>query len=110
MTERWLGTEAAGFSLCHGLAGNADVLLRGASILGDGDSEGMRAAIDVADTGLERYDASGRWPLGAEGQPPGLMVGLAGIGYWYLRVADPTLPSVLLVHPECLADSEPQSR
>jgi hypothetical protein len=37
------------------------------------------------------------------------MIGLAGVGYWYLRVADPTLPSVLLVRPECLADQAPST-
>jgi lantibiotic modifying enzyme len=33
------------------------------------------------------------------GSNPSLMIGLAGIGYFYLRLADPTLESVLLVHP-----------
>jgi hypothetical protein len=28
------------------------------------------------------------------------MVGFAGMGYFYLRLANPALPSVLLLHPE----------
>ena len=36
----------------------------------------------------------------AEIEPPGLMVGLAGVGYTLLRQADPAaLPSVLLLAP-----------
>jgi lantibiotic modifying enzyme len=33
------------------------------------------------------------------GSNPSLMIGLAGIGYFYLGLADPALPSVLLVRP-----------
>ena len=37
-----------------------------------------------------------RWWRGT----PDLMLGLAGIGYFYLRLHDPTIPSILLVESE----------
>ena len=42
------------------------------------------------------------WPCGVMGgwETPNLMLGLAGIGYFYLRLHDPAMiPSTLLVHP-----------
>ena len=33
------------------------------------------------------------------GSNPSLMIGLAGVGYFFLGLADPALPSVLLVTP-----------
>jgi lantibiotic modifying enzyme len=40
------------------------------------------------------------WPCGVRrGSNPSLMIGLAGIGYSYLGLADPTLRTVLLVGP-----------
>jgi lantibiotic biosynthesis protein len=90
--------------LCHGLAGNADVLAEGARRLG-GDWAAAAAELvdEVADTAAERYAASGAWPSGAGGAyAPGLMIGLAGVGRFYLRRAQPELPSVLLPEPERL--------
>ena len=88
-----------GFSLCHGLAGIADFLLLAAVALPDPDAR--RVAWETAAAGAARY--AGRpanWPCGlARGSTPSLMTGLAGIGYFYLRLADPTVPSVLLVTP-----------
>jgi hypothetical protein len=43
------------------------------------------------------------WPCGVPGggESPSLMLGLAGIGHFYLRLYDPaSVPSVLLVKPE----------
>ncbi len=84
----------ANFSLCHGQAGNADVLICGSE---------LRAAEAIAQEGLERYERRGiPWPCGLPGaqETPGLMLGLAGIGYFYLRLADrERVRSVLL--PGC---------
>jgi hypothetical protein len=33
------------------------------------------------------------------------MLGLAGIGYFYLRLHDPAIPSMLLLHRESLAEA-----
>jgi class II lanthipeptide synthase len=80
------------FSLCHGLAGNAEILLEG------GDHA---TAEEVAGTGIERYAHNGRpWPCGTiSGVTPALFLGLAGIGRFYLRLHDPQLPSLLLPRP-----------
>lgn len=95
-------TEAAlrtmNFSLCHGLAGNGEVLHLGAQGLGADFPDGARLAADVAATGIERYgDGRRPWPCGAAGPTPALMIGLAGTGLFYLRLADPARPSVLLL-------------
>ena len=88
-----LRDPAANFSLCHGLAGNADILLEGKHWL-----PSLQHAVNaVATQGGECY-ALGKqpWPCGcANGRTPGLMLGTAGIGYFYLRVHDPMIPSVL---------------
>jgi len=89
--------STGGFCLCHGVAGNADLLLYGAQVLGE---ERWRAIAETAARqGIERYERrSVPWPGGLPGQNelPGLMLGLAGIAYFYLRLADPAVPTVLL--------------
>jgi lantibiotic modifying enzyme len=47
---------------------------------------------------VERYARTrAAWPCGTHtGETPNLMLGLAGIGYFYLRLAQPQVPSVLL--------------
>jgi hypothetical protein len=38
------------------------------------------------------------------------MTGLAGIGYWYLRLSNPAIPSLLLLNPgRCGAKAAPES-
>ncbi|MDQ3849135.1 MAG: hypothetical protein M3296_00765, partial [Actinomycetota bacterium] len=97
-----LASGAGNFSLCHGLAGNAEILLEGARLLGDGASEGAELARAVADAGLERHvEGTAPWPCGTlEGETTSLFLGLAGIGMFYLRLHDPTRPSVLLITPQ----------
>ena len=90
------------FSLCHGLAGNAEVLLCGAQVLGKEAAADAALARKVARVGLDMHAArGGEWPCGNGGQTPGLMVGLAGIGHFYLRLHDPAVPSILLLRREC---------
>lgn len=86
-------------SLCHGLLGNAEVLLHGAHMLGDQDMEIQ--AREAALASIAAYGAGKRpWPCGAHtGEVPGLMLGLAGIGHVFLRLHDPAVPSVLFLRP-----------
>ena len=93
--EADLGRDRGNFSLCHGLAGNADVLLEGAAAgLAEGDDELARA---VGAFGLDQHLAAGTWPCGiGRGQTPGLMLGLAGIGGFYLRLSRPSSPTALM--------------
>jgi hypothetical protein len=53
----------------------------------------------VAAAGQDHYGGpGGAWPCGAGGgETPGLLLGLAGIGLFYLRLHHPATPAVLLV-------------
>jgi lantibiotic modifying enzyme len=95
-TIGWLDeAEDANFSLCHGIAGNAELLLD------SGEAEYMKIARAVGEAGIERYESqSVPWPCGTHSdfEPPGLMLGLAGIAHFYLRLHDPaSVPSVLVL-------------
>ena len=94
-------TGIGNFSLCHGIAGNADVLLDGVRA-GLGDASDLDLLRQAAELGAERYARAGRaWPCGTHAaETPSLMLGLAGIGLFYLRLANPTVPSVLAISAE----------
>ena len=79
--------EIDDLTICHGAAGSADVLL----------SAGLdEIAYELGHAALERHAATGRWPCGPlGGTSPALFRGLAGIGWWYLRLHDPAIPSPL---------------
>lgn len=92
-------STADGYSLCHGLGGNAELFIVAADTLGD---ERYRAvADDIGDRGLQAVHRNrDPWPCGilSGGETPNLMLGTAGIGYFYLRLYDSSaVPSVLLV-------------
>jgi lantibiotic modifying enzyme len=90
--DRDLAHGRANLSLCHGLCGNAEILAEA------GDQGPANA---VARHGRHAYEPDGSWPCGMPtGQTPSLMVGLAGIGHFYLRRSDPRVPSVLLIRRE----------
>jgi type 2 lantibiotic biosynthesis protein LanM len=85
--------------LCHGDLGNLELVLQAASALSD---HPCRAHIRELCSGVLQSIAKYGWlcavPLQVE--TPGLMLGLAGIGYGLLRQAVPTrVPSVLLLEP-----------
>jgi lantibiotic modifying enzyme len=86
------------FCLCHGLGGNADLLIYASQVLGE--ARWLRAAEAAGRMGAERIERKNRlWDSGLQSrnEVPGLMLGLAGIGYFYLRLADPArTPTVLL--------------
>jgi lantibiotic modifying enzyme len=86
------------FSLCHGWAGLGDFAWLAAEALGS--TEARSLGEEIADRGASANAGSpGRWHCGMQrGTHPSLMLGLAGIGHFYLRVADPTVPSLTLVH------------
>jgi lantibiotic modifying enzyme len=103
-TGKHLRPEAGGsqnYSLCHGLAGNSELPLYASMVLGD--ERLRRQAEDVGRYGIETYlRTRTAWPCGVigGGETPSLMLGLAGIGYFYLRLHDPEgVPSVLIVSP-----------
>ncbi|MGB7439551.1 MAG: type 2 lanthipeptide synthetase LanM family protein [Coleofasciculaceae cyanobacterium] len=96
-------TLAHGFggnhSLCHGDLGNLELLLQASLTLNEPQ---WKTQVDrLSAIILESINQHG-WlcgvPLGVE--TPGLMTGLAGIGYELLRLAEPKrVPSVLVLEP-----------
>ena len=93
------GGFGSNHSLCHGDLGNLEPLLE-ASLRADGSPWRERVS-RIASIVLESIRESG-WvcgvPFGVE--TPGLMTGLAGIGYGLLRLAEPMrVPSVLSLAP-----------
>ena len=82
-------------SLCHGDLGNLELLIRARELGHEGDWE--RALADQS-ARLVAKVACGEWECGIPGgvETPGLMMGLAGVGYGLLRVAAPDrMPSLL---------------
>jgi lantibiotic modifying enzyme len=86
------------FSLCHGDGGNADLLIIAADLW---DRPELRSQAEAAgDRGIEQFENHGLpWPCGVSGagETPNLMLGIAGIGYFLLRLYDSgNIPTVLL--------------
>lgn len=88
--------SGANYSLCHGLAGNTDVLLYANQILNT--DEYLALAQEVGNYGINAYTNTRTiFPSGVndpsgvtKGQQEnhGLMLGLSGTGYFYLRLAN----------------------
>ncbi len=101
-TEKMLGMDQINFSLCHGIGGNAWVLSYGSELLGNDFLKGHEIASLAAYTGLDLYAKNGhRWPLGAFGNhSPGMMIGLSGVGSFYLKMYNNRIPSMLMLDQE----------
>jgi lantibiotic modifying enzyme len=89
------------FCICHGLAGNAELPLLVSQWPGH---ESLREKAEcVGQLGIDRFEKTGMpWPynLGGTGETPSLFCGMAGIGYFYLRLWRPDrVPSILLLRP-----------
>ena len=100
LTERWtraaMGSFRGGFSLCHGIAGNAEVV-RECEGIGE---EPAALHGDVCRWGASEFHARGLpWPDCAS---PSLMTGRAGVAYFYLRAENEGLPLLLLPGPDWL--------
>ncbi len=94
--ERLAALAGADSSLCHGVAGLAEVLLTGGTWLAE---ETYRTHARAAAGLLAGNAADSGWPSGApsRGPNPSLMLGSAGVGYHFLRQALPRrVPPILL--------------
>ena len=89
------------FSLCHGAAGTGDVLLQASA--GPEDRRARMAAA-IGRHGIDhRGPAAASLPCGVpHGVTPGLFLGLAGMGMFFLRLSDPLISGPLLVVPGAL--------
>ena len=94
--------KGANFSLCHGLGGNADLFIYAAEALNDPVK--MALAEQVGEQGIDQIERQDlRWPCGVTDgdETPSLMLGTAGIAYFYLRLYDPCqVPSVLILRAQ----------
>jgi type 2 lantibiotic biosynthesis protein LanM len=102
-TARWLQNGSSGnYSLCHGRAGNSELLSYAGRVLQN--SEHLALTHRVAEAGVEQYENDRvPWPCGVTDgdETPDLMLGLAGIAYFYLRLHEPArCPPVLLLVTE----------
>jgi lantibiotic modifying enzyme len=94
VAKRWSRVSGADFTLCHGFLGLTDTLLE--CTRANWGDHGELIAEMVAST-VDWFHDGRPWPSGLPGREPaqGIMLGSAGIGHFFLRLADPTLESVL---------------
>jgi lantibiotic modifying enzyme len=98
--EQWHRAPSADFTACHGIFGLVDTLLDGVRSGRDAHAPVLAAIVAYA---TERFHRGERaWPSGliSHEEISGLMLGNAGIGHVYLRLADPTLRSLLAPVPQ----------
>jgi hypothetical protein len=101
-----VATSGGNDSLCHGTAGNCETLLVGARVL---SQPGLwEVAAEYGDRGWNQYRRRGHWLSGTLGGAPdaSLLMGDAGVGYFYLRLAAPATPSVLML-PGAVGEPRP---
>lgn len=92
--------DSGNFSLCHGLCGNAEIVLQGGRLPRWDSIAGLRLVRRLADHGRVRYEKGESWPCGGgRGETPGLMLGIAGIGSFYLHLHDRSIPSMAMLAP-----------
>ncbi len=101
MINQSLQNGQSNFSLCHGISGNAELLIMAGTSLKK--AELVRYVQQAGLAGINLYaNNSYLWPCGIVGigEVPGLMLGIAGIGFFYLRLYDSLqTPSILLPNP-----------
>jgi hypothetical protein len=96
--ETHLGIPRYDATPCHGLTGLIEIVWVAAQTFGNA-TYSCRAS-DAAQALIDRYAMNGDWPSGlySGGWNPSLMLGIAGIGYTFLRLHDPEhVPSVLWI-------------
>ncbi|HEY8201735.1 MAG TPA: lanthionine synthetase LanC family protein, partial [Actinomycetota bacterium] len=99
-------------TLCHGHSGNAELFLRFATL--NREPAFQLEANVQAQAQWRRLAVTPGWPEtdGAHRTLPGLMIGIAGIGMHFLRLAHPDrVPSPLMLDPPAeTLDGPPQDR
>jgi hypothetical protein len=94
--RQFVADGTGSLSLCHGLAGNADILLEGAR--GKRGTTDLRPAINHSVRRIGEQAAKASFSSN-ESAFPGLMLGLAGAGYFLLRTCDDKVPGILAIDP-----------
>ncbi|HUD86527.1 MAG TPA: lanthionine synthetase LanC family protein [Xanthobacteraceae bacterium] len=104
--EQWFRMPNADYTACHGLFGIVDTLLDG---LASGRAAHTATLAAIVAHATEHFHRDERaWPSGliSHEEISGLMLGNAGIGHVYLRLADPSLRSLLAPVPQQEASYE----
>lgn len=105
MINQSLQSGHVNFSLCHGIGGNTELLIMAGNSLKNNELTNYGNQVGIA--GINFYsNNSFLWPCGiaGTGEVPGLMLGIAGIGFFYLRLHDPVrIPSILIPIPQLLS-------
>jgi lantibiotic modifying enzyme len=88
-------TDYPNFSLCHGLAGIGDILLYAGQVLGNDSLKSL--ASKIGHYGIEKFVYKNLpWPCDNRvGEMLGLMLGIAGIGNFYLRLASASSKQII---------------
>lgn len=83
--------------VCCGNMGRAEILFQAARTLQSDDllEEAMRLALRVRNKASDSYDFHWQLPQGFD---PGFFTGASGIGYAFLRLAEPSLPCILAMN------------
>ena len=93
-----------GHCLCHGDLGNLELFLLASSLPDGGEWRTQTNRFAAAVLGSIERDGW-RCGLPLDVRSPGLMTGVAGIGYGLLRLADPKcIPSVLMLDGTAVAE------
>jgi hypothetical protein len=96
--EVGLASAGSDTSLCHGLAGLGEIALIAGQVQKDPVRHAQARAL--ADALIDQHGTKCDWPSGvpSRGLNPSLMIGLAGVGHWLLRLLTPdSVPSILLL-------------
>jgi type 2 lantibiotic biosynthesis protein LanM len=104
-------TKLGSDSLCHGRSGNAELFLRFARV--NDEPAFQLEANTQAQASWRRLANVPGWPLtdGDHEAMPGLMIGIAGAGMHFLRLAYPDrVPSPLLLDPPPRSSLQPDER
>jgi lantibiotic modifying enzyme len=103
--------QSGSLCLCHGLGGNADLLIETA--LAQPRPDLRQIAESVGRQAIEQIQkAEVPWPCGVNGggETPNLMLGLAGIGHFFLRLHDPgKVGSLLALDADAKASVQEQA-
>jgi lantibiotic modifying enzyme len=97
--ETWYRDPNADFTLCHGVFGSLDTLL---DAVRSGRTVYAPLLARVVAEATQRYHAGELpWPSGlmTREQVDGMLLGTAGVGHAYLRLADPSLDAILAPAP-----------
>jgi lantibiotic modifying enzyme len=99
LAEQWYRAPNADFAACHGVFGLADTLLDGVRSGRTAHATTLTTIVAYATEQFHRGERA--WPSGliTHEEISGLMLGNAGIGHIYLRLADPSLRSLLAPGP-----------